>query len=81
VILCKGNVIAPEDLPARLQRPRPSGGEEGIRSLEELERAHIAAVLEECAGNVSKASRILGIDRSTLYLKIEKYGIPKKGKG
>lgn len=80
VILCKGNMVAPEDLPGRLLRARPPGAENGVRSLEDLEKSHIAAVLEECNFNVSKASRILGIDRSTLYLKMERYGIPKKGK-
>jgi DNA-binding NtrC family response regulator len=80
VILCKGSVIAPEDLPARLFRPLTGGGGEKPRSLEDLEREHIAAVLAECGHNVSKASRILGIDRSTLYLKMDRFGIPKKGR-
>src|SRR4030095_15423503 len=35
--------------------------------LEEVERRYIACVIEACAGNKSKAARILGIGRKTLY--------------
>jgi len=44
-------------------------------SLEEVERRHIAAILEQSGGNVSQAARILDIDRVTLYNKIKKYGL------
>ena len=44
-------------------------------SLEDVERAHIAKVLEACAWNLAEASRILGLSRSTLYNKITKYGL------
>jgi two-component system response regulator AtoC len=44
-------------------------------SLEEVERRHIAAILEQSGGNVSQAARILDIDRVTLYNKIRKYGL------
>jgi DNA-binding NtrC family response regulator len=44
-------------------------------SLEEVERRHIAAILEQCGGNVTHAARILDIDRVTLYNKIKKYGL------
>ena len=44
-------------------------------SLEEVERRHIAAILDSCNGNVTHAARILGIDRVTLYNKIRKYGL------
>jgi DNA-binding NtrC family response regulator len=38
--------------------------------LEEVERAYIRRVLDANAGNVSRAARILGIDRRTLYRKL-----------
>jgi two-component system, NtrC family, response regulator AtoC len=44
-------------------------------SLEDVERRHIAAVLEQTGGNVSQSARILDIDRVTLYNKIRKYGL------
>ena len=42
-------------------------------TLEEVERAHILRILEEAEGNHSKAARILGIDRTTLYAKLKRY--------
>jgi len=44
-------------------------------SLEEMGKNYILRVLREANGNQSKASRLLGIDRKTLYLKLKKYGI------
>jgi two-component system response regulator HydG len=35
----------------------------------------IVKTLQEARYNKSKAARILNIDRKTLYLKMEKYGI------
>ena len=44
------------------------------RTLEEIERAHILAVLEDCKGNQTLASEVLDIDRVTLHNKLKKYG-------
>ena len=44
-------------------------------SLEEAERRHIVAILDQTEGNVSQAARILEIDRVTLYNKIRKYSL------
>jgi DNA-binding NtrC family response regulator len=44
------------------------------KKLEEMERAHILRVVEECGGNQSRAAEILDIDRVTLYHKLKKYG-------
>jgi Nif-specific regulatory protein len=46
-------------------------------SLDELEKRHIARTLEFTDWNKSKAAGILGIERSTLDRKIEKYGIKR----
>jgi len=43
--------------------------------LEENERRIIQAALHHCTGNVTEAAQLLGINRSTLYEKIKKYGI------
>jgi len=40
-------------------------------SLEEVERGYIQRVLDTCQGNVSRAARILGIDRRTMYRKLK----------
>ncbi len=44
------------------------------KTLDEIERAHILRVLEECGGNQSHAAEILDIDRVTLHHKLKKYG-------
>jgi len=45
------------------------------RSLKDVEKNLIEAVLKETKGNKAKAARILKIPRSTLGDKIKKYGI------
>ena len=49
-------------------------------SLEEVERRHIASILEQADGNISQAARVLAIDRATLYSKIRKYGLREPDK-
>jgi two-component system, NtrC family, response regulator AtoC len=55
--------------------PAAAASADAGASLEEVERRHIAAVLEQTGGNVSQSARILHIDRVTLYNKIRKYGL------
>jgi two-component system response regulator HydG len=44
------------------------------KSLDEVERAHIMRVLEECGFNQSRAAEVLDIDRVTLHHKLKRYG-------
>lgn len=46
----------------------------GSKTLDEVERAHILRVLEECGQNQSRAAEKLGIDRVTLHHKLKRYG-------
>ena len=49
---------------------------EGLdRTLVDVERAHIERVLRAEGGRVEAAAKKLGIPRSSLYQKINKYGI------
>jgi Nif-specific regulatory protein len=41
-----------------------------LLSLREVERRHIAYVLDQCGGNKTQACKILGIGRATLYSKV-----------
>jgi DNA-binding NtrC family response regulator len=50
----------------------------GVRTLEELEREHIQAVLSMENGKVESAAKRLGIPRSSLYLKLKQYGIERE---
>jgi DNA-binding NtrC family response regulator len=49
-----------------------------LLTLEELERHHIERVLEVTSGNRPKAAKILGINPSTIYRKLEKYNLVDK---
>jgi len=74
VALADGTEIQVADLPPFLsgfQTPADSR----LQSLEELERDHIAKVLQSVGGHRDKAASILGITRSTLWRKLKKYGL------
>ncbi|MBU0701958.1 hypothetical protein KKE26_11840 [bacterium] len=47
-------------------------------TLEEVEKQYIMKTLQENNGNKSKSARILGIDRTTLHLKLKRYGVKKE---
>lgn len=51
------------------------GADERILTLLELEKNHIENVLKICEGNRKKAAKLLGINTTTVYRKIEKYNI------
>jgi two-component system, NtrC family, response regulator HydG len=65
--------IRPEDLP--LRTPRAAEPAAGGESLADMEKRHIAAVLEQTGGNVTRAADVLKVDRVTVYNKIKKYGL------
>lgn len=45
--------------------------------LEEVERRYILRVVEAVGGNKTAAARVLGLERKTLYRKLERYGFEK----
>ena len=82
VILTRKRVITNELLPDSLKEkgprlPAPSfpPGVKKAFSLESGEKELIRQALEKTGGNRARAARILGIARSTLYNKIEKYDL------
>ncbi len=80
VIVARGELIAPVDLPPSIQNlPAGKGDSEilfpaGI-SLQEAEKALILKTLEDAGGNRSRAAEILGINRRTLQMKLKEYGM------
>jgi two-component system response regulator HydG len=78
-VLSTGEVIEPGVLPDRLrQPPRPRLATEGLPpnpTMEVVERAYILWVLQSEGGNKTRAAEVLGIDPSTLYRKLNRYGI------
>ena len=72
VALAPGETIGREDL--RLQPGDLGAGEDaGLVSLEQVERRHIERILRAVGGNRQAAARMLGIDRSTLYRKMQRF--------
>jgi DNA-binding NtrC family response regulator len=80
VVVGRADVVSAADLPLRVtQTPSVPGSAPG--SLAEAERAHVQAVLDASAWNITKAARILDVDRVTLYNKIKKYDLKKPDRG
>ena len=89
VVLCRDNVVELEDLPdlLRTETGVSSGiGEDGQilplkRALEDPERAIIERTLRACEWNRQKAAALLEINRTTLYMKMKKYGLENPPEG
>jgi DNA-binding NtrC family response regulator len=80
VILSEGtDQIAPGVLPERITErraePLVSSRTPINPTLEAVERAYIMWVLQTEGGNKSRAAEVLGIDPSTLYRKLSRYGV------
>ena len=79
VALARGAVLSIEDLPARIRDA--SGQTSAILAsakskrltLDQLEQSYIIEILRESGGNKSRAAEILGLDRKTLYRKLDEY--------
>ncbi len=76
MIVGDGVRLSPEDLPLEIQNGRDEtpGPHDGME-LSSVERRHIARVLEHTHWNKAEAARLLCIGLTTLYRKIEEYGI------
>ncbi len=78
VALAAREEIGPDDLPERVRTAGQSAAlisDASARrlSLRDVERAYILEVLRQVGGNKSRAAEILGLDRKTLYRKLEEY--------
>lgn len=75
ITLSRHEEILPEDLPpALLQKEEEIIFKNALEkkfTLDQLEREYIKRVLIETGGNKSKAAEILGLDRKTLYRKLQ----------
>jgi DNA-binding NtrC family response regulator len=80
VLLCRGDHISAADLgleaPSRLTNHAP-GATAGVATLnlEQNERELIRRALDSSAGNVIEAARLLGLSRSGLYRRLQRYGL------
>jgi len=75
LVIGRENTITEEDLPF----PKQSEALTSLpKSLKRMEKIHIERVIAENNWNISRSAKDLGIDRQTLYNKIEKYKIHKE---
>jgi transcriptional regulator of acetoin/glycerol metabolism len=77
VALAPGNRVELDDLPEEIRRafPKPLATLGTVRSLEEIEKDYILAVLELNGGNQTRAAEQLQIGSSTLYRRLKSYGL------
>jgi len=75
VVISRGEVLSPEDLPPSIVGKGWQDDRRPVRTLRDLEKAAVIKALLETDYNIYQAAKILGISRSTLYGKIRKLGI------
>jgi DNA-binding NtrC family response regulator len=82
VVLARQDLIGIKELPGEVQLPtvlqrteRGVAPQQGVQSLNDVEKATILQALAQCHGNKKKAAQLLGIQRPTLYNKMKRYAI------
>ena len=78
VALARGSILTADDLPDHIRASGRSSAvlakaKAGRMTLEEMEREYILEILRECGGNKSRTAETLGLDRKTLYRKLDEY--------
>jgi transcriptional regulator with PAS, ATPase and Fis domain len=74
VLLAAGSLIRSSDLALRASNPTGALRLEDM-SLEEVEKHLIQRTLARHGGNVSRAADALGLSRSALYRRLEKFSL------
>ncbi|MCA9705197.1 MAG: sigma 54-interacting transcriptional regulator [Myxococcales bacterium] len=91
VLLCTGDAITVDQLPAAVDTPTgaptptPGGAGPAVAAAvgaedDDPERKRILDALEQCAGNQTRAAKLLGISRNTLLARLDQYNIPRPRK-
>jgi len=81
VALSRSEQLSVADLPERIQvfqpavcaRPSSESAAGNVTSLFDAERDHVLRAVQQFGGNKTRAAAILGIDRRTLYRRLERY--------
>jgi len=79
VVFSRSTVVDVRDLPPTVTPRAPALEKrlfDDLPTLEEIERRYLVHVLEQVAGNRTRAAEVMGIDRRTLYRMAERFGIP-----
>jgi two-component system, NtrC family, response regulator len=79
-VLAEGDELTPDLLPYHLQvAPGPGPqGEAAQLTMQQVEKVHIQKVLTYAHGHKAEAARLLNIGLTTLYRKLEEYGLAAK---
>jgi DNA-binding NtrC family response regulator len=93
VLAPPGGEIRPDDVPFRPDERRPTGEMEVAQAvtdpgegyhaareqvLRDFERLYLGSLLRRVRGNMSRAAKIAGVDRSTLYRLLERHGLHRE---
>ena len=70
LVVGRGPAVQASDFSFQFQGAPAAG-----KTLDDVERVHIERILRETQHNLSRAARILDIDRTTLYNKLRRYGM------
>ena len=85
VALTRFAEITVEDLPEKIRDYKSShvivaaDDPAELPTLDEVEKRYILRVMQTVHGNKALASRVLGLDRKTLYRKLDRYGVGDDG--
>ncbi|MFG0326636.1 MAG: sigma-54-dependent transcriptional regulator [Phycisphaerales bacterium JB037] len=81
-LLARGDTVSAEDLgltPAQARRLQPAGPDlrfdfhAGVHTAEEVEKTLMIQALEHTRGNVARAARLIGMQRSSFRYRVERY--------
>ena len=75
IILCDSNTLNPSDFPFSAREETKDNFSMGTHNIEEMEKNLIRKIMLKYDGNVTKAAKELGITRTSLYRRIDKYGL------
>lgn len=77
MILANGTELTPQNLLVGTA-PDDPGLEDEPQRMDEAEREHILRILESCQGRKQEAARVLGINKTTLWRKMKRYGLQQE---
>ena len=79
-MMADGSLVDINDLPESLRAPMSHdiSTDEALLSLDEVQRRHVARVLEAVGGHKARAAEILGIGRATIYQMLSKMKTDEK---
>lgn len=78
VVMCEGEIITPESLPASLTTPRNSMVRIPGSTFADIERHAILSTLEAVGGSTTRAARMLDISVRTIQYRLHEYGLARR---